>query len=69
MTKQEAHRLLHQWAHFAKEEQGWEVGDFLFNFEQAWGHAPQNVTDAAEMVPEALEHIAQVVWYPTRRDI
>lgn len=68
MTKKDAHRLLHHFAHQA-HEQGWEVGDFLFNFEQCWGLAPDDVTEAAELVPDALEHVAHVVWYPTRRDI
>ncbi len=68
MTKQQANKLLHRFAHHAHNE-GWTEGDFLFNFDQAWGLAPQDVTDAAALVPEALEHVAHVVWYPTRRDI
>lgn len=67
MTKPEARQLLHAYAHKV-HAQGWEMMDFLLNFQEVWGLAPQDVTDAAEIVPEALEHTAQVVWFPTRRD-
>ncbi len=66
MTKQRAHKLLHHWAH-SRRESGWSFDDFIENFEQCWGQAPDDVTEAAALVPEALEHVAQVVWFPTDR--
>jgi len=68
VTKQQARRLLHNYAHWA-HGQSWSQDDFLSNFSECWGLAPPNVEYAAAVVPEALEHIVQVVWYPTRRDI
>lgn len=68
MTDPQARQLLHSFA-CQVHAQGWSYGDFLFNFDQAWGLAPQDVTDAAARMPGVLEHIAHIVWYPTRRDI
>ena len=67
MTKQRAHELLHHFAHQV-HKQGWAYDQFIDNFEQVWGLAPDIVTTAADLVPDALEHVAHVVFFPTRRD-
>lgn len=61
MTKEQARETLHDMA-LRMKNTGWRKSDFVDNFDSAFGLETQEEAEAFGLVPDSIEHIAEIVW-------